>query len=157
MNSKRLYRDELNKTVGGVCKGLADYFDIDVSIIRALFVLALVLKGSGVLLYIVLWIVLPKKENYVAQPGVDYTVPPMNPEAEPAQPFVYKTKSKGSFGLVAGTILIVLGGILLLDEFNIIPDWDFSHLWPVPLVIIGLMLIFSAGKKNTTNPNPPIA
>jgi phage shock protein C len=76
--TKKLYRDEQNKTIGGVCKGLADYFDIDVSIVRALFLLMLIFKGGGVIIYIVLMIVLPKKPYGFGTPGVDYTVPPAN-------------------------------------------------------------------------------
>src|SRR5476649_1307276 len=58
---KKLYRDEHHKVIGGVCAGLADYFGIDVSIVRLVFVLTLILKGGGGLLYIILWIVLPKR------------------------------------------------------------------------------------------------
>jgi phage shock protein C len=65
---KRLYRDDLNKKVGGVCAGLAEYLNIDVTIIRVIFVLALVMKGVGVVPYLVLWIVLPKKP-YFGTPG----------------------------------------------------------------------------------------
>jgi phage shock protein PspC (stress-responsive transcriptional regulator) len=58
MNDKKLYRDDQHKMIGGVCKGLADYFDIDVTLVRAVFLLALVLKGGGVLIYIVVMIIL---------------------------------------------------------------------------------------------------
>ena len=62
---KRLYRDEHRKKIAGVCAGLADYFNMDVSIVRALFLLALILKGGGVVIYIVLWIVLPVKHYFM--------------------------------------------------------------------------------------------
>ena len=42
---KRLYRDELNKKVAGVCAGLADYLSIDVTIIRVIFLITLIAKG----------------------------------------------------------------------------------------------------------------
>jgi phage shock protein C len=155
MNDRKLYRDDRNATIGGVCKGLADYFDIDVTIIRALFLLALVLKGGGVLIYIVLMVVMPKRPYFMGTPGVDYTMPP---QGQPADPFIYQPapRRKSNFSLVAGLVLIFLGGILLLDEYDVIPDWDFEHLWPVPLVAIGLVLVFSANKNKPTDPQPPI-
>jgi len=163
--TKRLYRDEQNKMIGGVCKGLADYFDIDVSIVRALFLLTLILKGGGVLIYIILMIVLPKKPYAFGNPGVDYTVPPVTdytvPPVQPQagfqqEPFVYQPRRKSNVSVILGIVLVFLGGILLLDEYDIIPDWDFEHLWPVPLVIIGIMLIFTSSNKKTLDPKPPI-
>jgi phage shock protein C len=155
MNDKKLYRDDQHKMIGGVCKGLADYFDIDVTLVRAVFLLALVLKGGGVLIYIVLMIVMPKKPYFLGTPGVDYTMPP---QGQPADPFIYQPapRHKSNFSLVAGLVLIFLGGILLLDEYDVIPDWDFEHLWPIPLVAIGIVLIFSSGRNKPIDPQPPI-
>ncbi len=60
---KRLYRDEENQIIAGVCSGLGSYFGIDPVIIRLLFVAALVIGGFGTLLYIILWIAVPKAET----------------------------------------------------------------------------------------------
>ncbi|MCK9414172.1 MAG: PspC domain-containing protein [Prolixibacteraceae bacterium] len=57
---RRLYRDPDDKVLGGVCGGLGAYFAIDPVILRILFVLIFFLGGSGVLVYLVLWIVVPK-------------------------------------------------------------------------------------------------
>jgi len=59
MRDKRLYRQPKNKMIGGVCTGLSEYFDIDPVIIRVLFVASLFI-GMGFLLYIILWIIIPK-------------------------------------------------------------------------------------------------
>ena len=57
---KKLYLDVDNRKLGGVCSGLAAYFDIDVTLVRIIF-LALLLCGSfGFWLYIIMWIVAPK-------------------------------------------------------------------------------------------------
>ncbi|MBL4677063.1 MAG: PspC domain-containing protein [Mucilaginibacter sp.] len=163
---KKLYRDEQHKSIGGVCAGLADYFNMDVSIVRLIFVLALVLKGVGFIPYIILWIVLPKKpfgyqnpfkpgvnptpgyDARYSQPygdvKVDYTVPPVN---QPGQPFMYQPQKKSNFGVIFGAILIVLGGLFLLDNLDIMPDFDFEQLWPVILVVAGLAVIFTGKKK----------
>lgn len=55
---KRLYRDETNKVIGGVCSGIANYFNIDVVVIRVLF-LILFFTGIGILPYLILWIAVP--------------------------------------------------------------------------------------------------
>lgn len=60
---KRFYRDEDEAVIGGVAAGLGHYFGIDPVIIRVIFVLMFVLGGSGVLLYIILWIVIPAAET----------------------------------------------------------------------------------------------
>lgn len=61
MNHNRLFRNTSNKMIGGVASGLADYFEIDATIIRVLFVLAVFIPVTFpvVLFYIILWIVMP--------------------------------------------------------------------------------------------------
>lgn len=56
---KRLYRDPDNKAIGGVCSGLGAFLNIDVTIVRIIILLALLLWGSGLIVYLVLWIVVP--------------------------------------------------------------------------------------------------
>jgi phage shock protein PspC (stress-responsive transcriptional regulator) len=56
---KRLVRSSTDKKLGGVCAGLADYFDLDPTMVRVLWLLAIFLGGTGFLVYIILWIVLP--------------------------------------------------------------------------------------------------
>lgn len=58
---RRLYRDEQDKIIGGVASGLANYFKIDPAIIRVLFVALFFGGGSGLLIYILLWIILPSR------------------------------------------------------------------------------------------------
>ncbi len=57
---RRLYRDEDNQVIAGVCSGLGNYFGTDPVIFRLLFVLALIVGGFGTILYIILWIAIPK-------------------------------------------------------------------------------------------------
>jgi len=61
--SKRLYRDETDAVVGGVCSGLAYYVNIDPILIRIAFVILTLAGGSGVLLYVILWIVIPSAKT----------------------------------------------------------------------------------------------
>jgi phage shock protein C len=56
---KRLQRSRTEKMIGGVCGGLAEYFTVDPTIVRVLWVLLTLLGGAGILLYVVLWIIMP--------------------------------------------------------------------------------------------------
>jgi phage shock protein C len=58
---RKLYRSRTNRMLGGVCGGLAQYFDIDPTLIRVVFVLLTVLGGAGPLLYLAMWIIVPKE------------------------------------------------------------------------------------------------
>ena len=62
---KKMYRDIDERAIGGVCSGLAAYFDIDVVIIRLIAIAALVLGTAGFWIYIILMIVIPKAETPV--------------------------------------------------------------------------------------------
>ncbi|MBK8609410.1 MAG: PspC domain-containing protein [Chitinophagaceae bacterium] len=59
---KRLFRDENNKVLGGVCSGLANYFNIDTVIARIIFVI-LFFSGIGFLTYIIMWIAVPSSAS----------------------------------------------------------------------------------------------
>ena len=58
---KRLPRSN-NKMIGGVCAGLAEYLDIDPTIVRIVWVLMVLFAGFGILLYIILWLIMPKQQ-----------------------------------------------------------------------------------------------
>ena len=67
---KKLYRSQRERMIAGVCGGIAEYMDLDPTLVRIIFVLITLLGGSGILLYIILLIVIP--ENPLepwAQPG----------------------------------------------------------------------------------------
>ena len=59
--TRKLYRSKTNRQLAGVCGGLAEHFNLDATLIRVLFVLLAVLGGSGVVLYIALWIIVPRE------------------------------------------------------------------------------------------------
>jgi phage shock protein PspC (stress-responsive transcriptional regulator) len=73
---KRLMRSSTDKKLGGVCAGLAEYFDMDVTLVRVLWLLVVLCGGTGILLYIILWIVLPLAPPQVA-------IPPQAPQQAP--------------------------------------------------------------------------
>ena len=63
-NSKRLFRNENDKLIGGVCGGIANYFGIDTILVRIIFVLV-AFTGAGLLAYLILWIALPSSASEV--------------------------------------------------------------------------------------------
>jgi phage shock protein C len=67
---KRLMRSSRDKKIAGVCAGLAEYFDLDPTLVRVLWLLAVFFAGTGFLVYIILWIVLP-----IAPASVSIPVP----------------------------------------------------------------------------------
>lgn len=59
MNEKRLARVEEGKMIAGVCTGLARYFGVDVTVVRLVFALLALFAAGGVLLYLILWLIMP--------------------------------------------------------------------------------------------------
>ena len=58
---RKLYRSRTNRQVAGVCGGLAEHFNLDATLIRVLFVVLAVLGGSGILIYLAMWIIVPQE------------------------------------------------------------------------------------------------
>ena len=61
---KRLYKSNENKMLDGVCGGIAEYFDVDPTLVRLGWVLFCALGGSGILAYVIAAIVIPHKPRY---------------------------------------------------------------------------------------------
>jgi phage shock protein C len=60
-STRKLYRSKTDRVLAGVCGGLAQYFNLDATLIRVLFVLLAVLGGSGLVLYVAMWIIVPNQ------------------------------------------------------------------------------------------------
>jgi phage shock protein PspC (stress-responsive transcriptional regulator) len=60
---RKLYRSSTNKKIAGVCSGIADYFDVDPTMVRLIWILLIIGAGSGLLAYIICWIVIPLDDN----------------------------------------------------------------------------------------------
>lgn len=149
--AKELYRDKQRASIGGVCAGLADYFNVDVTLVRALFLVALFGFGSGVLLYIILWIVIPEKrfDFNAGAPTVDYTVNDAG-EAKPVEDISdKKRRKKNNESVIGGLVLLTLGVIFLADEF--VPWFEFHKLWPLILIAVGVGVIWNNNKKQNQN------
>jgi len=141
------YRSSSNKVVAGVCGGLAEKLVIDPVIIRLVFVLLAVFAGGGILAYIILWIVLPERPWTDAYTSKKIDTSSENDEEKQswqAQDAPYReTQVPDSHAsknqLIAGTILIALGGLFLVAAF--IPRINVYDLWPISLIVIGLFIL----------------
>jgi phage shock protein C len=156
MEPKRLYRSTTDKKIGGVCGGLASYFDLDPLLIRLIFVVLAFAGGGGVLIYLILWIIVPEQPIQFNQSrqasGVD---PQQQPHEEPkpsgeppkTDPAVKAEprydRQRGN--LIGALVLITLGFLFLADEF--IPHINFGDLWPVILIVIGIGLLVNSISK----------
>jgi len=157
---KKLQRNEQDKMLAGVCSGLADYFDVDVTWIRIAFVVATLAGFSGVLAYIILWIAVPARPFMPGayNPGrnrysADYRVYEERKEASPYSAYTVPeppvpARKSGNGRMIAGLVLVAFGAFFLLDEFNVIPYWfDFDKLWPLIFIIPGILIISKNGRR----------
>jgi phage shock protein PspC (stress-responsive transcriptional regulator) len=145
MNShhKGLYRSSNQTVIGGVAAGIAEHLNTDPIIIRIIFSI-LALFGGGVLIYVILWIVLPSYETT----HFEVPNPPSMKNKNTTQntniqyPVYHRNKENGS--LIVGIFMITIGFIFLVDHFLHI---GFRHLWPILLLVVGILLIKSAYDK----------
>jgi phage shock protein PspC (stress-responsive transcriptional regulator) len=143
---ERLYRSRRFRIFGGVAGGLAQYFNLDPVLIRVLFVIITVLHGFGILLYIILWIVVPEEPfelAYQVKPDANSTD---GSTTENAEPFIAEPiKSKNTGRIIAGIILIGIGLIFFADK--IIPSFDLGDVFPIAIILVGAALIWNSMKK----------
>jgi len=129
--TKRLYRSRKDVKIAGVCGGMAEYFDIDPIIVRILMVLLVFAGGAAILVYLLGWLIIPK-----APEGPEVVAVTETPSSEASE-------NKGDRGrLLAGLILVILGLILLSSNF--IPWFNFGKLWPLLLIVIGIVVLFKS-------------
>jgi phage shock protein C len=204
VEQRTLYRSRDDRMLAGVCGGIGEYFAVDPTLVRLLFVLLAVFTGVGVLAYIVLWIVVPEEgsrplyEEWKSQAGgeaspesaasgaaptggapADAPPSPATPEtpAAPAAPAIPVTtelpaasgggpvpvtrvsqtasddwrmrheggRRRGGVGL--GIILIVVGGVLLVNRLVPQLNIDIWRLWPLLIVAIGLAMILRPRRR----------
>lgn len=75
-NSKRLYKTKEGSVLGGVCKGFAEVYDFDVSLVRIIYILLTIfVVGSPLIIYLIFYLVLPDKHEVIKQDASeDYTI-----------------------------------------------------------------------------------
>ena len=147
----RLYRSPDDRMLAGVAGGVAEMLDIDPSLVRIVWVLLTVLTGGlALLVYIVMAIVVPERPVGVearsprgdrggtADSGV--VRPAGAASAGPARRGDRSDATRG--GLVAGLILILVGGFFLVRE--LLPSIDLGFWWPTVAIALGVVLVVVA-------------
>ena len=145
-NYKRLFRSRNNRVIAGVCAGLADYFNIDLALMRVLFVVAAMCGSFGFWMYVILWIVVPEEnilgtgsnDRYSNNDTIDITPKDENPNND--------EKKSISGAMIASLILIFIGLVALIDNFTPLA-WIWK-LWPVPIILIGVIILINSLKNN---------
>jgi phage shock protein PspC (stress-responsive transcriptional regulator) len=119
---KRLYRSRSDKVIGGVSGGIGRYMGVDPVIIRIIFLASVFLGGSGLLAYLIAWILIPE---------------------EPAPEGHVLDDSKPDGGKIVGIVLIVIALIWLAGRFGINHMFIIPWGWvgPVALVALGIALM----------------
>ena len=121
----RLTRSTNDRMIAGVCGGLGRYFGVDPVWFRLAFVVLALGGGSGVLIYLIAWIVVPEATD---------------------QAVAHRTTSHPERGpMVAGILLVGVGSMLLFN--NLIPWFD-RVMWPVLLVVVGAGLLLGVTRHD---------
>ncbi|MHB8075094.1 PspC domain-containing protein [Desulfosporosinus fructosivorans] len=157
--TERLYRSGREKMIGGVCGGLADYFSVDVTLVRLIVIVATFAGGVGFLAYLAAWVIVPvNPAELVGQTDhrgldrgevVNGKVSDVNDKGIYLQKEYEKPEMQedhGNRSKMAGGILVALGAYFLFERF--FPYWfDMGKMWPLLLIIIGLAIIYRGGRK----------
>jgi len=135
--------------IGGISVGLADYFEIDPVIVRALFIITTIAYGIGIIAYIVLWIIVPMNDfewdsefKNESNPE-DINMKNLDPDFEESK---LTQNNRNDRKLLGGIILISIGFLLFLNQ--LIPDFDFDKIIPIILIIIGGSVLYKHFSQN---------
>jgi len=144
----KLVRSRTDRMVSGVCGGLATYLGIEAVWVRLFFVLMTMANGLGLLVYLILWVIVPEVGREEVTPGQTFesNVQEMAGKAQELAQGVGEAIRGGpnrQAGIVVGAALIVLGVIFLLDTLHIFAWLSFGQLWPLLLIVGGLALLVS--------------
>jgi phage shock protein PspC (stress-responsive transcriptional regulator) len=133
---KRLYRSN-DRILGGVCGGIAEYFGIDPSLVRIAWVILTLAAGSGILLYLLAWLIIP------SSPYATSSAPSGQASASASTSPSYSASYPTNSGLIVvaiiGAIILMAGLMSLAQRFFLFP---FSaYILPLALVIVGIAVI----------------
>lgn len=141
--AKKLFRSTENKIIAGIAGGIGEYFNIDPIFIRIIFVVLFFSHGSGLLIYLILWLIIPQKSQLDSEINdtVKSNFKEMKKSAHKIIDEVAEETNKYKPQYIWGVILVVLGLIFLLDNFNIISFDYIWRFWPLTLIIIGYYIL----------------
>jgi len=132
--TKQLYRSKTDRVLGGVSGGLADYFEVDSTLIRIIFIILFFSGGAGLLLYLVLWLIIPSRpgKKIAEEDTIKENVEEIKTRAEE----IGQKQGRQWFGI----LLLSLGVIFLLRNLGFFRIFV-GRLWPIVLVFIGIIML----------------
>jgi len=141
---KSLHRSSTNKVIAGVAGGIGEYFAIDPTLIRLLFILLTIFGGSGILIYLIMWLIMPsdsskleKRDNVIMQ-----NIDDMSDKAKTfAHDLNIRSDNQNDSKFWWGFIIIILGIVLLFQNFGIFDIIDFEKFWPLLIILLGIFLL----------------
>lgn len=145
MNRRSLYRCRHDRRVAGVAAGVAEFFDLDPTLVRIVWFLSIFFGGFGLLLYIVMAIIVPNEpltEEELATP------------ADAGSPHRHAGRTEnGGLGLTfVGLGLILFGGLALANTFFVDLGYSGSFVWPGFILAIGVLLVAAAVRRGEPEP-----
>jgi phage shock protein C len=148
--NQRLYRSRSDRIIGGVAAGIADYVNADPALVRVVWAILVVVTGGVALVaYIVAWIVVPEAPATPiasAEPATDPVTGEVTPTPVSGVPASSDPSgSAGRAGVVVGIGLVLIGAWFLIRPY--LPDIDWSLLWPLVLVGIGAVILFTSMRR----------
>jgi phage shock protein C len=160
--NRRLYRCTHDRMLAGVASGLAEYFDLDPTAVRILWLLSFLLGGLGLFLYIGMAIIVPNEPIAIGEPGTVTTAPDGTVIASAAVPRVqsfghrHGPRRDGRWTTFFGLALVLLGSLALIDAF--IPAWEDAsrYLGPAFIIGIGVLLVAFAVRREPSEPREPM-
>lgn len=145
MKDKKLYRSCDDRLIAGVCGGLGEYFDIDSSIVRLVFALLLIAGGSGLLVYIIAWVVIPSDPKCVTkETGAEEIKQKAETFAKEVKKELKDHKSLNSTKTIFGLIVLLLGITLLMENLFGLHLWQ--NIWPIVVIAVGIVIIMKSKK-----------
>ena len=132
----KLFRSEKNRVFGGVCAGLGEFFQIDVSIVRLIFILITIFGGGGFLLYLILWLIIPSdsSSSEITKDNIKKNVGEIKERAQEFAEDVRLNTTKANSRQFIGLIILIFGLMLFLGNFGF---FNISRLWKfLPAIII---------------------
>lgn len=134
---QKLYRSRRQQIIAGVCGGIAEYFQVDVTLVRLAWALIFFAGGTGGLLYLIAWIIIPTAPAEISdRPDAASSREEQPATGEAAERPAGKPDERGR---IVGLLLIGLGAYFLLE--NILPRLNFGKLWPFGLVALGVIVL----------------
>lgn len=139
---KKLYRSAKEKIIAGVCGGFGEYFEIDATVIRLVFVLLTFAGGIGILAYILSWIIMPVEagaEVKSEKPSGTASQASAGEESASGTEIKVSATVGDKNKILLGLILIFLGTVFLINNF--LPWFHIGRFWPLVLVFLGILFL----------------